>query len=272
VHRQVVAGDDAAVLIDPLGIDAAQALGEHGREHEPDGDRLPVAEVVVTGGLQGMAQGVAVVQHRTATALALVTRNHVGLDGDAPGDALVQVAVDQRFAAQEVVLGHLAQPAPVLAGRQRLEHLGVAQHCRRLPEGAHQILPLGQIDAGLPADGGVDLAQQGGRHRNPPNAPVIHGRREAGGVCDHPPADGDHDVAPRQAPAGELPAQVLDGLQVLRPLAVAHEERSLLDAGVDRDSDALLGDDRRPSRSYRQDLEQTMAGATAHEHVVGPLP
>ena len=42
-------------------------------------------------------------------------------------------------------------------GRQRL---GVAQHGVGLPEGADQVLALGQVHPGLAADGRVDLRQQ----------------------------------------------------------------------------------------------------------------
>ena len=103
-----------------------------------------------------------------------------------------------------------------------------------LPEGADQVLALGQVHAGLAADGGVDLAQQRGGHVHHRDAPVVDRGGEPGGVGDHAAADGHHAVAPGEAPPGPVPAQVLDGAEVLAVLALAHGEHAVLDAGVDR--------------------------------------
>ncbi len=81
-----------AVLVDALVVDAAEFAGELGREDQPDRDRLAVGEVVVGGDLERMGEGVAVVEQRPATALALVGGNDLGLDLDAAGDALARVA------------------------------------------------------------------------------------------------------------------------------------------------------------------------------------
>ena len=158
------------MLLHPLGVDAPETLGETGGVHEPDGHSLAVAEVVAAGCLEGVAQGVAVVQDGAPPGFALVAGHHLGLDGDAPGDALVEIAVGQRLTAEEVILRHLPKSAAVLAWGQRLEHLGVAQDGRRLPEGAHQVLALRKVDPGLAADGGVDLGEEGGGRGDPPDA------------------------------------------------------------------------------------------------------
>src|SRR5437763_16135023 len=60
VHRQVVTADDPAMLLDADVVDAPEALGEYSREHEPDGDGLAMAQVVVAGGLESMAERMAV--------------------------------------------------------------------------------------------------------------------------------------------------------------------------------------------------------------------
>ena len=114
-------------------------------------------------------------------------------------------------AGEEVVLGHLARARCGTRGAAACEHLGVAQHRRRLPERADQVLALGQVHAGLAADGGVDLAEQRGGHVHDGDAPVVDGGGEPGGVGDHAAADGDDDVGPGEAPPGEAAAQVLDG-------------------------------------------------------------
>ena len=48
------------------------------------------------------------------------------------------------------------------------------------------------IDAGLPADTGIDHREQSGRHLNERHAPQQRGRDEAGHVADHPPAERHH--------------------------------------------------------------------------------
>ena len=99
--------------------------------------------------------------------------------------------------------------------------------------GADEVLALGQVHAGLAADGGVDLAEQRGGHVHDGDAPVVDGGREPGGVGDDAAADGHHAVAAGEAPLGPVAAQVLDGAEVLAVLALAHGEGAVLDAGVD---------------------------------------
>ena len=73
-------------------------------------------------------------------------------------------------------------PSPLRHSRggSVLEHLGVAQHGGRLPERADEVLALGQVDAGLAADGGVDHAEQRRRHVHDGDAPVVDGGGEPG--------------------------------------------------------------------------------------------
>src|SRR5439155_18738888 len=96
----------------------------------------------------------------------------------------------------------------------------------------------------------------------------VDGGRAPGRVGDHPAPDGDDDVGSRETPRREPAAQVFDGLETLGLLALAHDERALLDAGVDVDIDALLGDDGRPPGPHGKHLEQPVPGAAAHQHVV----
>ena len=172
-------------------------------------------------------------------------------------------------AAEEVVLGQLTETAAVLARRQGGEDLGVAEHGGRLPEGAHEVLALGQVHTGLAADGGVDLAEQRGGDVHDRHAPVVHGGGEAGGVGDDPAADGHHRIGPVETPLGELTAEVLDRGQALGFLAVGHLEHPVLAAGVDVDADAGLGDDGDPPGRRRHDAGQLVTYAVTDEHVVG---
>ena len=57
--------------------------------------------------------------------------------------------------------------------------VGVAQHRGGLPERADEVLALGQVHAGLAADGGVDHPEQRGRDVHDRDAAVVHGGGEA---------------------------------------------------------------------------------------------
>ena len=83
--------------VDPLVVDAPEPPGQQGGEDQADGHRLTVAEVeagigIEGDGLQGVGQGVAVVEDHPPVALPLVGRHHLGLDGHAPGHLLGQAA------------------------------------------------------------------------------------------------------------------------------------------------------------------------------------
>ncbi len=191
--------------------------------------------------LEGVGQGVAVVEGGPqAGPLVLVGRDDGRLDGGRAGHDVGEDAgvagqqggggrvVGQRGAevgvAHEGVLGHLAEAGPVLPLGQGRQGGDVAEDGHRLVEGADEVLPLGQVDAGLAADGGVDLGQQRGRGLQAGHAPVVGGGGEAGGVADDAAAEGHDGVAPEQPPGGEPAAERLDGRQALGLLAVAHEE------------------------------------------------
>ena len=88
--REVEGADHPPVELHPLVVDAAQPPGQQGGEHQADGHRLAVAEVepgrrVEGDGLEGVGQGVAVVEEHPAVALPLVGRHHLGLDGRRTG-------------------------------------------------------------------------------------------------------------------------------------------------------------------------------------------
>ena len=100
-------------------------------EHEADRDRFAVQQRVTGGRLERVPDGVAVVEHGAhARSLELVGRDDARLDLDAPGDHVGQhvgVTRDERLDAgrhevvtHQRVLGDLAEPAAVLAVRQRL--------------------------------------------------------------------------------------------------------------------------------------------------------
>ena len=49
-------GDDVAVAVDGVGVDALERAGERAREHEPDRDRLAVQQLVAADGLERVAR------------------------------------------------------------------------------------------------------------------------------------------------------------------------------------------------------------------------
>ena len=158
--------------------------GQQGGEEEADGHGLAVAQVPVVvvgqgGALERVGQRVAVVEDHAAAALALVVGDHRRLDADAARHLLLDRLVRRRRVAQEGVLGDLAPAAGPLPGRQGRERLGVAEHGVRLPEGADEVLALGQVHPGLAADGRVDLGEQRGGDVHVRRAPVVGGGGEA---------------------------------------------------------------------------------------------
>src|SRR5207253_4021077 len=118
---------------------------------------------------------------------------------------------------------------------------------------------------------GVDLGEEGGGRGDPPDAAVVDGGREPGGVGDDAAPHGHDHVASGEPPPGELAAEVLDGLEVLGRLALAHGEHPLVDARVDLNAHALLGDDGGARGAEGHHLEEPVARPPADEDVVGAV-
>jgi len=83
------------VQFDPVVVDAPEAAGQQGGEHEADGHRLAVAqrERLVPEGrrLESVGEGVTVVEDHAPVALMLVGCDHLGLDRRATRHLLVEV-------------------------------------------------------------------------------------------------------------------------------------------------------------------------------------
>ena len=125
-------------------------------------------------------------------ALALVAGDDVGLDR--ARSAATRSSSGRAIRSSPARKWYFAispEPLRYSRGGSVAEHVGVAQHRGRLPERADQVLALGQVHAGLAADGGVDLPEQRGRHVHDRDAAVVDGGGEPGGVGDQPAADGD---------------------------------------------------------------------------------
>ena len=79
-------------------------------------------------------------------------------------------------------------------------------------------------------------------------------------------------TSPRVRPHwAKSPAEVLDGAEVLASSPSPMRERAVLDARVDLDADAGLGDDGGPLAPAGQHLEQPVAGAGADQHRVAAV-
>ena len=75
-----------------------------------------------------------------------------------------------------------------------------------------------------------------------------------------PPTRHDH-VGPGQSPSGEVAAERFDGFEILGLLAVGEKKGPLLDAGIHRPGNRLLGHDGGPVGSDREHLDQAVAGS-----------
>ena len=123
------------------------------------------------------------------------------------------------------------RPRAELAGRERRQGIGVAEHRDGLPERAHQVLALGQVHARSCRRWRRRPCRAAWWARARRARPGGSGRGEPGHVGDEPPADRDHDVGAGQAPRGPGPAERLDGRERLGRLAVADLERAVLPTG-----------------------------------------
>ncbi len=140
-----------------------------------------------------------------------------------------------------------------------------------LPVGADEVLPLGEVHAGLAADRGVDHPEQSGGDVHDREPAVVHGGCKPTDVGDEASAHGDDAVGAVQAPLRELAAETLDRAERLRVLARTDREDLVLDTRVDVDPDRGLRDDRDLAHATRKHRCELMARARSDEDVVRPL-
>src|SRR5690606_33103283 len=124
-----------------------------------------------------VAEGMAQVEQRALSGFTLVGGDDCRLDSAAVHDRMPAsggIAVADRSAmplqpdeeirvADQAVLDDFGISGEQLALGQGVENAGVGEHQARLMEGPDEILAVSGIDAGLSADGTVDLSQQGRR-------------------------------------------------------------------------------------------------------------
>ena len=141
--------------------------------------------------------------------------------------------------AISAVLTTSAYPAANSCGGQRRERLGVDEDRRGLVVGADVVLGLREVDAGLPAVGGVDLRDERRRDLHDRDAALVGRCAEPREVADDAAADGHDVVGARRALVHERAPHRLRGRQglVLLPRA------DLDQAGEQRDAPGVeLGD------------------------------
>ena len=195
-------------------IHEAHAGADLGGADEADGHGLAMEVAAVGGdGLNGVGDGVAVVERGAEVGLALVGGDDGGLEGHVAADegdgALAgprggegeeEIGVALEFiehgrVADEGVLDHLAEAGTQFAGGQRGEGGDVGDDGAGLVEGADEILAGGQVDGDLAADGGVDHAEEGGGGVDEGHAADVRGGGGAGEVGDDAAAEGEDDIA-----------------------------------------------------------------------------
>ena len=204
--------DRGKMALDARGVrlgDHAELRGKFRRQHHADGNAFAVEQAVGKAGrgLQRMAEGVAEIEQRALAGLALVARDDRGLGAAGGRDRVLarraageDVGVvglepgEEGLVAEHAVFGDFGIAGAELARRQRVEHRGVGDDQHRLMERAEQILALRRVDAGLAADGGIDLRQQRGRHLHEIDAAAQDRRGKAGEIADHAAAERDHEI------------------------------------------------------------------------------
>ena len=137
-----------------------------------------VTPLVAFVALNGVGEGVAVVQDFAAAGFAQVLGDDLSLHTHAAFDELahdggLRIAhglrirlnqVENLGVCDEAALDDLTHAGQQLMLGQGAQGANLAEHCGGRPERADQVLTLGGVDAGLTTHGGVNHAQQGGRN------------------------------------------------------------------------------------------------------------
>ena len=187
-----------------------RATGEVGRHAHADahGFAMEVGGVLRLA-LQGVAEGVAVVEVGAYALLQLVLLDVPGLDaagfrhgvGHGGGVAGFQgfgvgfLPGEERRVVDDAVLEDLGQAGAVFAAVHGGHQFRVDDHGLGLAEGTDQVLAGGGIHAGLAAHGGIHHGQQGGGHLQEAHAAHPARGHEAREVAGHAAAEAEDGVA-----------------------------------------------------------------------------
>ena len=200
--------------------------------HDPPRDRLAVPQVpILSGGLEGVAEGVSEIQQPPPVPLLRVLRNDRRLDRRRAGQ---QVEERRLFAREHGVDGvssaalrEVRRPAiqaalnastsPARKSRSgSVERRRIGEDDARRMERAEQVLSRAVVDARLAADRRV-RHRAGRRRHGVPGDPAKEDRgREARDVGDDPSPDGDERVVAPHAGRQRRVGDARDGVEILR--------------------------------------------------------
>ena len=270
------------------GIQQPHALGDARGADHADRHRLAVQELLVAPGrLHPVPDGVTVVEEGACARLALILGDDAGLDGRAAGDQLLGgkgggVAgagfeePDELLVEDEAVLDQFGEAVPEVAGRESGEEVGVAEDEEGLGEGAHEVLADDVVDAGLPADGGIDHAEEARGHVDEGDAAKDGGGGVPAEVGHDAAAEADDEVAALDALAEQPVVDGGDGSEGLLLLATGNGHSGDLEAGraegVERGGGvqgacAIVGKDEGATGEFDSSAEfpEVGEGALAHD-------
>ena len=225
---------------------------------------------------------VAVIQDRAAAGrFALVFQHDLRLQLAAPRDDFRQdrlvtgadlldvllQEIEKIRVQDHAVLHDLGQTRAVLPVVERPKRLRVHQNPFRLPEGADEVFPLRNIDAGFAADRTVHLGQQRGGDLNERQAAVERRRHETRQIAHDAASDRHDDGFPVRAALDEAFPEHRGHVHALAFLAGLHDAQIVIHAGVRKNFrdfqtvkrlDVGIGHDDRILRAFRP-LEEIVA-------------
>jgi hypothetical protein len=163
---------------------------------EAEADGFAVEESSIAGGVfDSVADRVAEVEKRAeAFGLEFILGDDGGFDRDISGDERVYVvevggSLEHLGIADGGVLDDFGEAFVKLARWQGAERVGIGNDESWLMEGPDEIFAAGGVDAGLAADGTIDLGDDGGGHLNAGNAAVVNSGSESREVANHAAAE-----------------------------------------------------------------------------------
>jgi len=281
-----VEGGDGAELFDAIedGVAAGKGqvageVGEAGGGVHTEGDGFAMEEAGVAGfGLEGVADGVAEVENAAEVAFFFVGGDDFALDADALADDGLEAGgvegedfggveghfVEEGLAADDTALEDFVEAGAVFALGEGAEDFGVDQDGEGLVEAADEVFAGEEIDAGFAANGGVDLAEEGGGDLEDGDAAEEDGGEETGDVGNDAAAEADDEAGAVGAVSHHLFGEGFDLAEAFFVFAAGEEQdvpgaagESGLDEGVVVGPDVASGDDEDLAQAGREELSET---------------
>ena len=225
--------------------DRAAMKGEVGCGDGAPADGLAVEELrIVGGGFDGVTEGVAEVEDHAQAGFALIGGDHFGFDlrageDDARdgGDVLRVRRIEDDISvsgempeelgrADDACLDGLLEAGAEFACGKGGEGVRIRQDGERVVKAADEVLAGAEVDAGLAADGGVDLGEQRRWELHVVDAAHVDGGEKAGDVPDDAAAERKQEGVAVGACGGELAGESFKRGETLVGLACRCEESS----------------------------------------------